>query len=120
MREASASSGVMESSTTASRCSPEVLVVSQIIRGLSYEQAEFELVQAPLTEAQKGGFDAAARFWGERLRPALERAAELTKVEKRIMTAFWGSHQRFFMQADATPFPLHTHPRREVPRPPRR
>jgi hypothetical protein len=91
-----------------------------VSRGLSYEQAEFELVQAPLTEAQKGGFDAAARFWGERLRPALERAAELTKVEKRIMTAFWGSHQRFFKQADATPFPLHTHPRREVPRPPRR
>ena len=56
-------------------------------RGLSYEQAEFELVQAPLTQAQKDGFDAAARFWGERLRPRLERAAELTKVGGRVMTA---------------------------------
>ena len=55
--------------------------------------------QAPLTEAQREGFDAAARFWGERLRPALERAAQLTGVPAgALMRSFWGAHQRVFKQ----------------------
>ena len=68
-------------------------------RSLSYEQAEFELMVAPLSDVQKATFDAAARFWGERLRPALEHAAELCNAQAGVlMRAFWGAHQRFFKQ----------------------
>ena len=57
------------------------------------------LVKAPLTELQRECFDAAASFWGERLRPALERAAELTSTAAgHLMRSFWGAHQRFFKQ----------------------
>ena len=38
-------------------------------------------------------------FWGERLRPALERAASLTNTPAGVLLrSYWGAHQRFFKQ----------------------
>eukprot|EP00966_Prymnesium_polylepis_P030548 710896-Prymnesium_polylepis.1 len=72
---------------------------SYVCRGLSYSDAEFELVQAPLTAEQRSLFDAAATFWSARLLPALLAAAERTGTSVGQLTrTYWGTHQRFFKQ----------------------
>ena len=72
---------------------------SYLSRGLSYRDAEFEMATAPLTQAQRDGFDAAASFWADRLLPELELAAERTSTPWGALSrSYWSAHQRFFKQ----------------------
>ncbi|OWF49684.1 Protein strawberry notch [Mizuhopecten yessoensis] len=69
-----------------------------ISRGLSYKQAEFMTVEAPLTKDQRKMYDTAAHVWNE-LRKALESAITRTGFSGgRMWAQFWASHQRFFKQ----------------------
>ncbi|XP_052821363.1 protein strawberry notch homolog 1-like [Mya arenaria] len=67
-------------------------------RGLSYKQAEFVTVEAPLTKDQKKVYDMAVHLWTE-LRKALESALVRTgSSNQRVWQQFWSCHQRFFKQ----------------------
>lgn len=70
-----------------------------VCRGLSYTDAEFELVQSQLSTEQRKLFDRAATFWSDRLLPAVLAAAQRTGAAAGVLTrAYWGVHQRFFKQ----------------------
>ncbi|CAC5397982.1 Protein strawberry notch homolog 2,Protein strawberry notch homolog 1,Protein strawberry notch,Protein FORGETTER 1 [Mytilus coruscus] len=69
-----------------------------ISRGLSYKQAEFMTVEAPLTTEQKKMYDVAAKVWNE-LRKALESASRrCNSSNNRLWVQYWSAHQRFFKQ----------------------
>ena len=88
-------------------------------RGLSYRDAEFELVTAPLTDEMRTSFDAAARFWSKRVLPELELAIERTGTAAgQLMRQYWSSHQRFFKQVRAPSRPRTHHPRPSTPHAP--
>ena len=72
---------------------------SYLSRGLSYRDAEFELTTVELSAAQRHAFDAASRFWSERMLPAVEEAAAQTSTPAgRLTQQYWSAHQRFFKQ----------------------
>lgn len=69
-----------------------------ISRGLSYKQAEFVTIEAPLTTEQKKMYDVAAKVWNE-LRKALESAnRRCNSSNQRLWVQYWSAHQRFFKQ----------------------
>lgn len=70
---------------------------SYVSRGLSFTSAEFETVSHALTPEQSAIYDDAALLW-QRVFVALEEARQVTKASKRLMSMYWGAHQRFFKQ----------------------
>lgn len=70
---------------------------SYVSRGLSFASAEFETVSHSLTREQSEIYDQAALLW-QRIFVALEEARQVTKASKRLMSMYWGAHQRFFKQ----------------------
>lgn len=70
---------------------------SYVSRGLSFTSAEFETVSHALTPEQSSVYDEAALLW-QRVFRALEEARKVTKASKRLMSMYWGAHQRFFKQ----------------------
>ena len=72
---------------------------SYLSRGLSYRDAEFEVCTVDLTAAQRDAFDAASRFWSDRVLPSVEDAAKATSTPAgRLTQQYWSAHQRFFKQ----------------------
>ncbi|XP_041357018.1 protein FORGETTER 1-like [Gigantopelta aegis] len=69
-----------------------------VSRGLSFKQAEFVTVEAPLTKEQIKVYNQATHVWNE-LRKALDSAMLRTNCSNnRLWAQFWSSHQRFFKQ----------------------
>jgi len=69
-----------------------------VSRGLSFRQAEFVNVEAPLTADQIKVYDTAVHVWSE-LKKSLEYAiGRTTTSTPRVWSVFWSSHQRFFKQ----------------------
>ncbi|XP_057302346.1 uncharacterized protein LOC130636592 isoform X2 [Hydractinia symbiolongicarpus] len=69
-----------------------------VSRGLSYQEAEFQTVEAKLTEEQIKIYDKAVHVWKE-LKKALAVALNRTASAKtRVWSHFWACHQRFFKQ----------------------
>eukprot|EP00966_Prymnesium_polylepis_P228761 5293922-Prymnesium_polylepis.1 len=75
-----------------------------ISRQLSFKSAEFHTEIIDLTKKQKEQYDAAANFWSELL-DCIEYARNVLRVKAqkghpsgRIMTHYWGCHQRFMRQ----------------------
>eukprot|EP00268_Persea_americana_P026498 TRINITY_DN2591_c1_g1_i1.p1 TRINITY_DN2591_c1_g1~~TRINITY_DN2591_c1_g1_i1.p1 ORF type:complete len:1271 (-),score=272.64 TRINITY_DN2591_c1_g1_i1:376-4122(-) len=69
-----------------------------VCRTLSYEGAEFEVIEAPLEEKMKDMYKRAAEFWAE-LRVELLAASSCIPEEKpnpQMWRLYWASHQRFF------------------------
>jgi hypothetical protein len=65
-----------------------------VARGLSWEGAEFEMIESILNDNDRRLYDTCADWWAD-LRAAMETACEETK-DKRGVKAFWGAHLRFF------------------------
>ena len=70
---------------------------SYVSRGLSFVQAEFETLHCALTPAMISEYNAAAAFW-VKVRTELQRAVAVTGASNRLLSAYWGAHQRFFRQ----------------------
>uniref|UniRef100_A0A383VKE6 UBA domain-containing protein n=1 Tax=Tetradesmus obliquus TaxID=3088 RepID=A0A383VKE6_TETOB len=67
-----------------------------VARGLSFRQAEFLQVEAPLSPAKVAEYDAAVALW-QSLRSKLEMALQLAGVDKRdVWKTYWAAQQRFF------------------------
>ncbi|TVU15826.1 hypothetical protein EJB05_39365 [Eragrostis curvula] len=70
-----------------------------VCRTLSYKDADFDIVEAPLEERMMIMYRKAAEFWAE-LRLELLSACEFSAEEKsnssQIWRLYWASHQRFF------------------------
>ncbi|KAF6265497.1 hypothetical protein COO60DRAFT_1623874 [Scenedesmus sp. NREL 46B-D3] len=67
-----------------------------VARGLSFRQAEFLQVEAPLSPSKVAQYDAAVELW-QGLRSKLEAALQLAGIEKRdVWKTFWAAQQRFF------------------------
>jgi hypothetical protein len=69
-----------------------------IARTLSYEHAQFETVQVPMTESAKATWDAASAFWIDLL-DGLHQALDLTgESPKHFLGAYWSAHLQFFRE----------------------
>jgi hypothetical protein len=68
-----------------------------VSRGLSFKQAEFETLHCTLNPAMVREYNAAAAFW-VKIRIELQRAVALSGASNRLLSAYWGAHQRFFRQ----------------------
>lgn len=84
---------------------PTRACVRYISRQLSFKSAEFETDIVDLTPKQQKMYDDAAKFWSELLGCMLYAKDDVlrTKSQKkhpsgRVMTHYWGCHQRFFRQ----------------------
>jgi len=65
-----------------------------VARGLSWEGAEFEVVESKLNNKDRTLYDECTEWWSD-LRTDLETASDETK-DKTGIKAYWGAHQRFF------------------------
>jgi hypothetical protein len=70
---------------------------SYVSRGLSFVQAEFETLHCVLTPTMISEYNAAAAFW-VKVRKELQQAVAVTGSSNRLLSAYWGAHQRFFRQ----------------------
>ncbi len=70
---------------------------SYVSRGLSFVQAEFETLHCALTPTMISEYNAAAAFW-VKVRTELQKAVAVTGASNRLLSAYWGAHQRFFRQ----------------------
>ncbi|WIA22798.1 hypothetical protein OEZ86_009751 [Tetradesmus obliquus] len=67
-----------------------------VARGLSFRQAEFLQVEAPLIPEKVAQYDAAVALW-QSLRSKLEMALQLAGIDKRdVWKTYWAAQQRFF------------------------
>ncbi|XP_024532194.1 protein FORGETTER 1 [Selaginella moellendorffii] len=69
-----------------------------VCRTLSFQGAEFEVVEVPLEAAMKDMYAKATRIWGD-LRVEFMQASELLQDKKplnQLWRVFWANHQRFF------------------------
>ena len=66
-------------------------------QALGFKSAEFALVEARLSDADRRVYDSAAGFW-ERLRKDLLNAIEETNSPSTVLRQYWSAHQRFFKQ----------------------
>ncbi|CAG2225424.1 Protein strawberry notch homolog 2,Protein FORGETTER 1,Protein strawberry notch,Protein strawberry notch homolog 1 [Mytilus edulis] len=69
-----------------------------ISRGLSYKQAEFVTIEAPLTTEQKKIYDVAAKVWNELWKALTSASRRCQSSNQRLWVQYWSSHQRFFKQ----------------------
>uniref|UniRef100_A0A1I8I7C1 AAA_34 domain-containing protein n=2 Tax=Macrostomum lignano TaxID=282301 RepID=A0A1I8I7C1_9PLAT len=70
-----------------------------VARGLSFRDAEFAIVDAPLTTGDIALYDSAAALW-RRIHSSLLRACSLCRVRSpgQHLRSYWSAHQRFFLQ----------------------
>ena len=73
-----------------------------ISRQLSFASASYSQLIIDLTEPQQKMYDEAARFWSD-MQGCFTTALEMLRVKERkrhpagrVMSQFWGTHQRFF------------------------
>ncbi|KAG2500714.1 hypothetical protein HYH03_001479 [Edaphochlamys debaryana] len=66
-----------------------------VARGLSFREAEFSEVEAPLNPDQIRMYDNAVQLW-QRLRLQLEAACAATGSGRDVFKAYWATLQRFF------------------------
>ncbi|GIL61313.1 hypothetical protein Vafri_15702 [Volvox africanus] len=66
-----------------------------VARGLSFREAEFTEVEAPLNEQQIRMYDNAAKVWS-RVKTQVEAALAATGGGRDVWKAFWSTQQRFF------------------------
>ncbi|GIL79152.1 hypothetical protein Vretifemale_8504, partial [Volvox reticuliferus] len=66
-----------------------------VARGLSFREAEFTEVEAPLNEHQIRMYDNAVQAWS-RVKGQLEAALAVTGGGRDVWKAFWSTQQRFF------------------------
>ncbi|XP_022892312.1 protein FORGETTER 1-like [Olea europaea var. sylvestris] len=70
-----------------------------VCRTLSYEGAEFEVVEVPLDSSMMDMYRKAAEFWAELRLELLSASAFLTSDKpssSQLWRLFWANHQRFF------------------------
>ena len=68
-----------------------------VSRGLSFKQTEFETLHCPLTPSMIREYNTAAEFW-VKVRRDLQQAIALSGAPNRLLSTYWGAHQRFFRQ----------------------
>ena len=68
-----------------------------VSRALGFKSAEFDVVEAELSNTDKCCYDNAAAFWDE-LRKQLQIAISETQGSQMVMRSYWSAHQRFFKQ----------------------
>ena len=68
-----------------------------VSRALGFKSAEFALIEAKLSDADRRVYDSAAGFW-ERLRSDLLNAIAETNSPSTVLRQYWSAHQRFFKQ----------------------
>ena len=75
-----------------------------ISRQLSFKSATYDTKVIDLTSAQEAMYDKAAQFWSE-MHGCFATALTMLAVKgvkghpsARVMTHYWGCHQRFFRQ----------------------
>eukprot|EP01043_Picozoa_sp_COSAG02_P033067 COSAG02_NODE_2239_length_9411_cov_3.663552_8_plen_247_part_00 len=68
-----------------------------VSRALGFKSAEFDVLEAELSNTDKTCYDNAAAFWDE-VRKQLQIAMSETQGGGMIMRSYWSAHQRFFKQ----------------------
>lgn len=68
-----------------------------VSRALGFKSAEFDVLEAELSNTDKTCYDNAAAFWDE-VRKQLQIALSETQGGGMVMRSYWSAHQRFFKQ----------------------
>jgi hypothetical protein len=68
-----------------------------VSRALGFKSAEFDVLEAELSNTDKACYDNAAAFW-EDLKTQLQTALTETQGSGTVMRSYWSAHQRFFKQ----------------------